>query len=556
MSTASLSLVAATIETSDQPDTDQTTTTDTDTDTDTIGENADVELVAPPEAVAEYKDPHELIIDENVRMSFDLDDYPEQEASIRVRGVRAPALAQRGADGKIRVYDGQLRVLLARKVGLAQVPVWITPADPDVVDNEQRIERLLDQITLNDRRIPLPEVDRARGIALMLELGATPTRIAQGLARKRGEVAKTGAIGASQTATRLLAERQFDLDQLAVIADYDARGDTDAVTRLENAGRWDFGYTRRLIDNERATTRDRLETALAYAVYGFGILTTEPDTDTGYLPIERLVTEAGEPVTVEHLYTDPTLWVVWLAVERGRLLVDTESGAHVAIEDVDWSTRANPDATPADGLRHVDTVTRADKWTPTYYLPEKALPGSGFTILATAPDPEAEAAVVAAREQARLDRRRVRVLNERGEAVNERRYEFLPRLLAGATLPRDTAAFVAETLAHRLAFDERAQVSALLGIEASTESLVAAIRAASPNRAWKIVLAMQVAIAELKIGKSLWRDGGESTGRYLRFLSEAATELNARTGDTDFALVEVEQAAAKLIDYRDIDIES
>lgn len=447
-------------------------------------------------------------------------------------------------------------VLLARRVGLESVPVWITPADPDVEDNEQRIERLLDQITLNDRRIPLPEVDRARGIAMMLELGATPTRIAQGLARKRGEVTKTGAIGASQTATRLLAEQQFDLDQLAVIANYDTRGDTDAVTRLENAGRWNFAYTRRLIDNERTTTKDRLETGLAYAVYGFGILTNEPNPDTGYLPIDRLVTEAGEPVTVEHLYTDPTLWVVWLAVERGRLLIDTETGAHVAIEDVDWNTRGNPAAQPGEGLRHVDTVTRADEWTPTYYLPEKALPGSGFTLVATEPDPEAEASAVAAREQARLDRRRVRVLNERGEAANERRHEFLPRLLAGATLPRDTAAFVAETLAHRLGVDERAQVSALLGIEASSEALVVAIRAASPNRAWKIVLAMQVAIAELKIGKSLWRDGGESTGRYLRFLSEAATELTIRTGDTDFALVEVEQAAAGLIDYRDINIES
>ncbi|WP_109527428.1 MULTISPECIES: ParB/RepB/Spo0J family partition protein [Nocardia] len=560
MSTASPS-IAADPSGSEQPDTDQVSAAAPDT-TDTAGQGstdaaaADLTLIPPPEAVAEYKNPNDLVIDENVRMSFDLDDYPDQEASIRARGVRAPALAQRGPDGTIRVYDGQLRVLLARKVGLESVPVWIAPADPDIEDNEHRIERTLDQITLNDRRIPLSEVDRARGIALMLELGATPTRIAHGLQRKRSEITKVGAIGASPTATQLLGDRKFDLDQLSVIADYEARGDTDAVARLESAGRYNFGYTRRLIDNERTTTKDRLETALAYAVYGFGILTSEPDTDTGYLPIDRLVTEAGEPVTVDHLYADPTRWVVWLAVERGTLLVDTESGVRVEIEEVDWSTRGNPDAVPSEGLRHTDTVTRADEWTPTYYLPEKALPGSGFTIIAPEHDPDAEAAAVAAREQARLDRRRVRVLNERGEAANEHRREFLPRLLTGATLPPDTAAFVAETLAHRLAFDERAQVASLLGIDSSTEALVAAIGAASPNRAWKIVLAMQVAIAELAIGKSLWRDARGSTQRYLRFLAEAAADLNARTADNDFALVDVEQAAARLIDYRDIDIES
>ncbi|MGW4368043.1 ParB/RepB/Spo0J family partition protein [Nocardia takedensis] len=572
MKPVTLSVVADDTETLHRPETDPNPDAGVEQDNpDTVAEvvpMADVAPMPPPRAEAEFMDPNELVIDENVRRSFDLDDYPEQEASIRQRGVRAPALAERGTDGKVRVYDGQLRVLLARRIGLDSVPVWITPVDPDRSENEHRIERTLDQIILADRRIPLPAVDRARGIALMFELGATPTRVAQGLQRKRDEIAKAGAIGASPTATRLLDERQFDLDQLAVIADYEARGDTDAVTRLENATSYNFGHTHRWIANRRATDKDRLEVGLAYAVYGFGIATEEPDPGSGYVAMGSLVTEAGEPVTVDHLYADPHRWVVWLAVQRGGLLVDAETGARVEMSEVDWETHEDPDAQPSDGRRHADTVTRADEWTPTYYLPEKALPDSGFTLLAPEPaassepgsktDPTALRAAAAAalleREQARLARRRVRVLNEHGETANPRRREFIPRLLTGATLPRGTAHFVAITLAHRLAYDERAMVASLLGLDAGLDPLLAAIESATPNRAWKIVLAMQFAHAELPIGKSLWRDAGKETGRYLRFLADAAAELGQRTGRADYALSEVEQAAAGLLDYEAIDI--
>ncbi|MGW4369167.1 ParB/RepB/Spo0J family partition protein [Nocardia takedensis] len=561
MQTVALSVVADDTETIDRPDNEPST--------DTAGveqENTDavadvVPMLAPPEAEARFMDPNELVIDENVRRSFDLDDYPEQEASIRERGVRAPALAERGPDGQVHVYDGQLRVLLARRIGLESVPVWITPVDPDRSENEHRIERTLDQIILADRRIPLPEVDRARGIALMFELGASPTRVARGLQGKRTEIAKAGAIGASPTATRLLDERQFDLDQLAVIADYESRGDTDAVTRLEKAASYNFGHTHRLIERQRTTAKDRLEVGLAYAVYGFGVLTQEPEPGSGYVAMESLVTEAGEPVSVDDLYAAPDRWVVWLAVERGALLVDAETGARVEMREVDWDTRGYPDAQPGEGLRHVDTVTRADDWTPTYYLPEKALPDSGFTLApdpAPAPeapaDPQALAAALLEREQARLARRRVRVLNEHGETANPRRREFLPRLLTGATLPQGTAHFVAVALAHRLAYDERAMVAQLLGLDTGLDPLLAAIEAATPNRAWKIVLAMQIAHAELPLGKSLWRDANAEASRYLRFLADAAAELGQRTGRVDYALSEVEQAAAGLLDYEAIDI--
>ncbi|WP_327097383.1 hypothetical protein OIE68_00415 [Nocardia vinacea] len=557
MSTASLSVVADTSTEPEQSGTSPTPDTvdidgTTDVERDDTAIDSEPIVPPPPQAEAAYMDPNELLIDENVRTSIDLDAYAKEKASISMFGVRAPALAEREPDGSVHVYDGQLRVLLAREVGLAMVPVWITDADPTVGDNERRIARTIDQININDRRIPLLDADRASGVALTLELGASATRVAEGLQRKRSEITKTAAIGASPTAKRLLTEgRQLDFDQLAIIADYERRGDTDAVGRLERAGRYDFTYVHKRIDNERAATRALLEAALPYAAYGFGILTTEPDTDAGFVPAATLTTSDGDPVTAEDIYADPQQWVVWLAVEKNALLVDTQTGELVDTETVDWNTRTNPDAEPGEGLRHAESVQRADRWTPTYYLPEDALAGSRFQVVVPESDPQIEADTAAEREQARLARRRVIKLNERGEAANERRNKFLPRLVAGATLHRATATFVAEALAHKLSHTERTKVAALLRIDDSIEALVTAISSASPNRAWTIVLAMQLASAELEIGKSLWRDALPATQRYLRFLDEATADP-----DLDFALVDVEQAAAKLIDYHDIDIES
>ncbi|MBF6339807.1 ParB/RepB/Spo0J family partition protein [Nocardia abscessus] len=510
-----------------------------------------------PEAKAEYLDPAELVIAENVRKSFDLAAHPEEAASIREFGVGNPIRAEREADGSVHVVDGQIRTLIAREVGLTRVPVWVTDAPTDIDPKERRIARTLTQINLNDRRIPLTDADRATGIALMLDLGASATRVAKGLQRKRSEIQKTAAVGASDTAKRLLEERQYGLDQLAVIAHYENLGDTDAVQRLATAGRWSFASTAKRIEHDRAETRARLHESLLYGAYGFGVLASEPDTsepDAAYIPASELVTAAGEPVSEELIYADPARWVVFVEVQENGLLVDKDTGAIIDAGTVDWSTRGDLSAEPADGQVHAEQVQWRDRWIPSYFLPTNALADSGLQqIVPDTGDGSEEAAAKAAadREQARQDRRRVIELNKRGDAANARRQEFLPRLLAGRTPPRQAAAFVAESMAHTLDPTVLQKVTKLLGVGGSTQQLVAAIHAATPSQAWMIVLAMQIAAAEAPIGKSFWRDSSAATKRYLHFLAEAAagTEL-------DFALVDVEQAAAGDIDYHDIDLAS
>ncbi|MEU7764999.1 ParB N-terminal domain-containing protein [Nocardia sp. NPDC049190] len=542
------------------PDTDPAAVdVDETAETSGIGEPTAVEdtgIIDLPEPEAIYMNPAELVIADNVRRSFDIADHPKQADSIREFGVRAPVLAVREADGSVHVYDGQVRTLIAREVGCPRVPVWITDADAEVDEKERRIARTIDQINLNDRRIPLTDSDRAAGVALTLELGASATRVARGLQRKRSEIQKTAAVGKSETAKQLLDDGQYSLDQLAVIAHYENLGDTDAVERLLGVGRWNFTMTAKRIEHDRAETRARLEASLLHGAYGFGVLATEPDTasaDPEYIPATELAAIDGAPVSQEQIYTDPTRWVVYLEVEENGLLVETCSGAIIDPHTIEWDTQDNTAAEPSDGLRHADQVERRDRWTPSYFLPAALLADSGLQQRTPDNTDDSANALAAAeqaaneREQARDDRRRVIELNKRGQAAKERREEFLIKLVAGRTPPVQAAAFVGESIARKLDPAVLHKVTKLLGAGGSTEQLVAAIHAAPTNRAWMIVLAMEIAAAEVPIGKSLWRDGFGFTKRYLHFLAEVGTRL-------DFALVDVEQAAAADIDYRDIDL--
>ncbi|WP_067859803.1 ParB/RepB/Spo0J family partition protein [Nocardia shimofusensis] len=521
-------------------------------------DNADESETAtarPAKARAQYLDPNDLVIGENVRVSFALDDHPAEAESIRRFGVRNPILAERHPDGSIEVVDGQVRALIARAVGATQVPVWVTDAPTGVADNERRIARTLDQINLNDRRIPLSEADRAAGVALMLDLGASATRVANGLQRTRSEIRQAATIGRSATAKQLLDDGQYTLEQLAVIADYEAAGDTDAVQELTRATRYQFGYVARRIAADRTETRDRLHAALPYAATGFGTLTHEPDLSsepTAFIPAADLTTTDGSPVGEHQIYADPARWVVFLEVEENAELVDASSGELVDPGTVSWDT--DPDAAPGEGLRHADTVRWRDRWTPTYYLLAEHLSDSGLTLV-TSPDINDEqarasiAAEAAARETSRQEYRRVRELNKRGVAAKQRREEFLTEYLTRRKPPAQAAGFIATYLAGQLDASTVQLVTKILGIGHSRQELQTAITESPVNRVWVIVLAMVLATYEAPIDKSFWRARSSATTDYLHLLAELAADSGS-----DFALVDVEHAAAGDIDHHDIDL--
>ncbi|MET8430598.1 ParB/Srx family N-terminal domain-containing protein [Nocardia sp. NPDC004860] len=525
----------------------------------------DDDVEALPNVEALYVRPSELVIAQNVRKTFDIAEHPELIDSIKEFGVEAPIIAERQPDGSLHVTEGQLRTLIAVEVGTAKVPVWMTDADPDVPENERRIRTTLKQMNVNDRRVAMTAADRAGGVALMLDLGASVTRVASGLQRKRSEIKHAATIAASATARGLVDSNTYSLDQLAVIAEYETLGDTEAVERLLQERRSRFTYIANRISAERREIRARLEASVMYAALGFGVLTVEPDTSSPtpqLLPAEMLETVDATPITEDLVTAAADRWLVYVDVEENGQLVDTVTGELVDPDRVDWDTKGNTASHPAEGLRHADSVEHRDRWIPRYFIPTDQLAESGLRMRPLTPSNEtpggeqaeqllASEKAAAEREAARQERRRVRELNKRGLAAKQRRVEFLHRLLARRTPPPQAGQFVAESLAWESdllgSFHAPKTALDLLGVSGFTTELVASIQSATASRAWVIVLAMVLGAFESRAGKDSWRYNDRGLQRYLRFLATVGQQL-------EFELVDVEQAAAGLIDFHDIDL--
>ncbi|WP_327145279.1 ParB/RepB/Spo0J family partition protein [Nocardia sp. NBC_01327] len=455
--------------------------------------------------------PRELVIDDNVRKTFDLGDHPDVTDSIRRRGVETPVKAYRELDGTITVIEGQIRVLTALAFDLPKVPVWVTPA-PAVSPAERAITRIAEQINANDCRIPLTDGDRAAGMTQMFDFGASLTRISQEIGRKRDHVKLAVSVGSSDTACRAVDSGQLDFEQAAILAEYEKVGDTDAVARLLATSRAMFAYEAKRIAGDRAEARQRFLESLSYAAHGFGVLTSEPaEPNDRFINYELLRTADNRDITAEDLHATAVDWVVYLFPTDTDALVDAETGASVDPDTVDWDTTDHPDAGPVEGKRHADSVQRQPVWEPTCYLRadrlnesmfalasdfdhEIELPGSsvydndvsdavpldeirvGDNESGSSPTPyeaapqqvetaediqrreeaaraaaeqraEAERVANERREQEREAARRVRELNKQGQAALEARREFVTGYLTRKTPPPLAALFVAETLA-------------------------------------------------------------------------------------------------------------
>ncbi|MGW4366994.1 ParB/RepB/Spo0J family partition protein [Nocardia takedensis] len=542
-------------------------------------------------------DPARLEIPENVRKDFRLEDHPEVTDSIREHGVLNPILVIRMPDGTLAVRDGQVRTLTALAYEIPQVPVYIRDYDPDVDATEAEIARIFEQITVNDRRIALTNGDRAAGITQALDLGASVTRVAKALQTRRDEVKLVGKVGASATARRLIDDDQYDLTHAAVIADYEAVGDTDAVTRLLNVRKGVFDYEANKINVERAEARAYLADALPYAQAGLAVLTDYPDTyhhDGELLCAAEIVTAEGQAIEFAHIAANPEPWLVHLDTDQEPVWVEIATGHLIDPDTVDWNTHEHPDTDPAEGLRHAREVEERDQVLPEYFLPREHLDTVGLYALAdlksetetdiTDAEGEGEAgqgtgteggsrfaqvdeeqaaaqrradaerraaAAEAAAEIERVARRRTRELNKLGLAAKATRIEFVTRLLARKTPPTQAALFMTRSLLAdpALSGEYHAFGSALklLGIEGyrTRHDLLATLETTKPARAQVIALALLLGGYEHRADKDLWRYADKTVRRYLIFLRELG-----------YSLVEVELAALGEIKAEEIDIDN
>ncbi|WP_327116642.1 ParB N-terminal domain-containing protein [Nocardia sp. NBC_01730] len=535
---------------------------DADADADDVGgeahaDSGSVVVVGPGEDGC--MDPALLDIADNVRKSFRLEDYPEVTESIKEHGVKNPIKAIRMPDGRIVVRDGQVRTLTALAFAQERVPVWLCDADETLSAKESEIARISEQITVNDRRIPLTDGDRAAGIADMLDFGASVTRVARELQIKRDQVKLAGKVGASPTARGLVDDGQFDFEQAAIIGEYEAVGDTDAVERLLNAARYNFNYTAKLVAADRDEQRAFLAAALPYAEAGFGVLTDYPDiyvADPEFVSATDLVDANGEAIGAEQIHTDPGRWLVWVEKAELPVYVEVDTGAIVDPDTVDWATAHDPERTPAEGKRHASEVEERDQWPVEYLLPTDQLAAANVFLPANEPTEidnpdtadgdddtddavddgsaaelaaqrraEAEVEAEARREQERQAARRVRELNKQGLAAEEARKDFVTKFLKRNSLPVVASKFIAEALASDSGllgeYNALENALELLGISGGWRpQLLQAVDSAKPARCQVIVLGLVFGAYEKRTNKDCWRYSDRGVRHYLGFLRE------------------------------------
>ena len=164
-------------------------------------------------------DPSTLDLARNVRDTVDQESaaWAELVASIRSNGVLQAVSAVRYTDGSVRVIDGQRRTLAAREVGAATIPVFVRP-DEHSDDKQREFDRIVTQMESNDRSQALTPDQHAAGVAEMLDLGITPTKIAAAVQLKRDDIKQAAKIGKSATARIALDTGQLDLEQAAIVA--------------------------------------------------------------------------------------------------------------------------------------------------------------------------------------------------------------------------------------------------------------------------------------------------------------------------------------------------
>ncbi|WP_182262070.1 ParB N-terminal domain-containing protein [Rhodococcus sp. UFZ-B548] len=486
--------------------------------------------------------PDTLEIGENVRDSVDLSQTPDFVESIRENGVLEAISAVRTADGTIVVRDGQRRTLAARETGLTTVPVVIYP-DTAGSDKARAVDRIGKQITANRHREGLTAAQHTRGVAQMLEFGASITKVSKTLAMDKRDVKAQAAVGKAEAARAALDAGQLDLAHAAVVAEFEEAGDAEAVEKLLATRYHNFDHTAERLRGLREEREAYARAAAPFEEKGFTILPHDHVSfgDDVLSPADVVTTDGAE-VTQDVIDAAPQFWAVFMGLNDA--FFDKATGERVDYDDVDWDTEDDDSAVPAEGLRHAESVDYRPEYLPEYWCIDQQ--GAGVEprpIITAVPaaaggsgkDP-AEAARTVREQDAKdkQERRRVRELNKQAESATTVRREFLrTSLLARKTPPKTAAAYVAATIArdpHLMTEYKASDVLAeLMGFPSvETGKAIAEMAAkASEARAQVLTLALVIAAQESRMVKDAWRAKPKNADRYLSFLTEQGYTLAA-----------------------------
>jgi ParB family chromosome partitioning protein len=231
-----------------------------------------------------------------------------------------------------------------------------------------------------------------------------------------------------------------------------------ALDRLTNAaGTSRFDHVVAQLREEQASWQAQLQAESQWREKGFTVMDERPrawDLDC----IELCYLRTGDGANVDDdVVTDPAQWAVLLEEEEARL--DAETGDVVDESMIDWATEDDAEATPAEGMRHFNTIKEGTVYAPTYYCLDYSAHGftldpwflrnAGVPINPSADgdtvdgdgdgdgdDAAAARAAALAKAQAeqaetlRRERKKVIALNRLGDAAMQVRRDFVTKLLA------------------------------------------------------------------------------------------------------------------------------
>lgn len=170
-----------------------------------------------------------LVIDPNVRRDIARD--TSFVSSIRQYGILQPPVGWQDEDGLVHIVMGQRRTSAALEIGHPVVHVLVK--SKRVAQDEQAAEaaRIVEQLAENDHRAELSTADRAAAFQQLALFGMTEERIARKTNTPRAVVATSLSVAQSKAASDTAEAHSLNLEQAAIIAEFDA--DADARERLE-----------------------------------------------------------------------------------------------------------------------------------------------------------------------------------------------------------------------------------------------------------------------------------------------------------------------------------
>ncbi len=416
-------------------------------------------------------DAREVVVDANIRANTKID--RGFVALIKRYGVMVPLLGHLTDDGRVKIEDGQRRILGAIEAERYEVPVYIVP------ENDTEARRIVRQLIANDARAELDEGERVAAWQQLELEGMSATAIARAVGEKPKRIKAGLAVAANSTATEAVKEYQMTFDQALILAEFD--GDAEAVEKLRHTAAHSPGQFEHVAQRLRDLRAEQAQIDAVVAQYtsqGFIQIDHPSYDDKDTQRVTDLAHADGSDITEEDF---PNLSGFRFAVSSGW------QGVRVVHYVTGWK---------ADGLKR----RRSD--------------GSAVTPWT---------------EKEKAERKRLVANNKAWRSAEVVRREWLTNFLARKTLPKQAQKFIATSvidgrgLLSRSITEHHRLATSLLGLpdyQWGTEHPILTHITKQPARIPMVLLAMTIAAHEEATGTHTWRNPGMEMHDYFTALSE------------------------------------